>query len=463
MARRRLTLFLLALSLATAAWPSVASAAPTSAQRLGNQHADSSTVLNSGNVSTLRRAWFVNTTAGVSSTPLVWHGSVIFSDWNGWVWRVDARSGRVLWRSRLETPPVTGAWQGLAGTGVVAGSTLVEASVEGSAWGLDPATGTVNWQVRLTDDPYAGNLTDLLFDGTRVYVGMSSVDEVLAQLIPGFVSSSHGSVMALDPATGAKLWETFITQPPATGGAVWSSFAVDPALDLVFCDTGNNYTGSATDMTDALLALRASTGAVVWKAQVTANDVWVPGGVPPLGPDDDFGAGPQLFSARRAAATLHLVGGLQKSGVYWVFDRATGAPVWHTRLASGPKDNIGEASIGGGRIIYTVNARPAPGKPLRATIVARAAATGKRLWIRPAAQAPIGAGGFLAHDVYFAGDNAGRLRAYRARDGKVMWHGSSAGRLLVCASLWAQGRSLFLGLGDPTQIGPWGLEAFRLP
>ena len=62
----------------------------------------------------------------------------------------------------------------------MAGSTLVEASVEGSAWGLDPATCAVKWQVRLTDDPYAGNLTDILFDGTRIYVGVSSVDEVLA-------------------------------------------------------------------------------------------------------------------------------------------------------------------------------------------------------------------------------------------------------------------------------------------
>jgi polyvinyl alcohol dehydrogenase (cytochrome) len=444
------------LASAAVLWGSPALASPpTAGQTLGNQHANLSTQITSHNVSTTKPAWYVPAKGRVSSTPLVWQGSVIFSDWSGRVWSVNVGTGKVLWQRRLEKPTTSWQWHGLAGTGVVAGTTLVEASVEGDAWGLNAATGQVLWQASLTSDPYAGNLTDLMYDGSQVYVGMSSVDEPLISVIANFVPTSRGSVIALDPTTGAQLWQTYITKPPATGGAVWSSFAVDPALGLVFCDTGNNYTGPATDATDAVLAMRTDTGKIVWKRQVTANDA-----SPAFGPDDDFGAGPQLISVSSGGTTRQLVGALQKQGVYWVFDRATGVPAWHVRIGHHVQGSDGEASIGGGRVFVWADSRTSKRQQPKATVMALDPVRGRPLWTRPLAQASgTAAAGFLSDDVYFVGDRSGRIQAYRARDGKILWSGLTRRGMGVVSSLWVEGRFLYAGVGSGNTAG---LQAFRV-
>jgi polyvinyl alcohol dehydrogenase (cytochrome) len=433
-----------------------ASAQPAPATKvLGNQHADLSTRMTSANVATVKETWFLPTQGLVTSTPIVWQGSVICSDWSGEVWRVSSGGGEVLWQQHLETPQLAWSWHGFGGTGVIAGTTLVEADVEGDAWGLDAATGKVLWQTSLTDDPYAGNLSDLMYDGTRVYVGMSSVDESLYDADHTFVMSSRGSVIALDPATGTQMWQTYVTQPPNTGGAVWSSFAVDPSLGLLYCTTGNNYTAPATSQTDALLALRTDTGTVAWTQQVTSGDSW-----PAAGPDVDFGAGPQLFTARGGTTALQLVGAMQKSSVYWAFDRATGTPVWHVKVGALGKDSEGEASIGAGRIFVWANSRQRAGQRPKATVMALDPASGRRIWTRRFAQGMgTASAGFLAHDVYLVGDNGGHLQAYRASDGKVLLKTTTQQNLKAYSSLWAQGRMLFVGVGRGTNAG---LEAFRV-
>jgi polyvinyl alcohol dehydrogenase (cytochrome) len=434
-------------------------AAPTRTQLLGDQHANTTTVIGSRTVAGMKKAWFVATPALVSSTPLVWGGGVFFSDWSGQVWRVSSTTGKVVWKQQLGTPQLSWAWHGLAGTGVIAGSTLVEASVEGDAWGLNETTGKVLWHTSLAPtDQYAGNLSDLLYDGTRVYVGMSSIDEPMASVIPGFPMASNGSVIALDPRNGALAWQTYITTAPDTGGAVWSSFAVDSSLGLVFCDTGNNYTQPPTSLTDAVLALRTATGAVAWAQQEATSDV-TPGGP---GPDDDFGAGPQLFSARSGGKTLRLVGAMQKQGIYWAFDRSTGTPVWHAQVGTpNAMESRGEASVGAGRVFAWAETRSATATFSRTSVVALDAASGRARWSRPAAQAAATTtAGFLAADVYLLGDDTGHVVAYRASDGKKLWTGRTRRGLGVLSSLWAQGRYLYAGVGFGGQTG---LQAFRVP
>jgi polyvinyl alcohol dehydrogenase (cytochrome) len=459
---RAAALAMIALALAAVVLGSAApagAAAPTRSQTLGDQHANATTVIGSRTVAGMKRAWFVATPARVSSTPIVWGGGVFFSDWSGQVWRVSSTTGKVVWKRRLGTPQLPWDWHGLAGTGVIAGSALVEASVEGDAWGLNETTGKVLWHTSLAPtDMYAGNLSDLLYDGTRVYIGMSSIDEPLASVIPGFPMTSNGSVIALDPRNGAVVWQTYITTVPDTGGAVWSAFAVDPSRGLVYCDTGNNYTQPPTSLTDAVLALRTDTGTVAWSRQETADDI-SPGGT---GPDDDFGAGPQLFSARSGGRTLRLVGAMQKQGVYWAFDRSTGAPVWHAQVGTpNAMESRGEASVGAGRVFAWAETRGATATFSRTSVVALDAASGRARWSRPAAQAQATTtAGFLAADVYLVGDDTGHVVAYRASDGKKLWNGRARRGLSVVSSLWAQGRFLYAGVGFSGQTG---LQAFSVP
>lgn len=424
-----------------AATPSVA-AAQTQSEILGNQHASFTTGVSATNVSGLRKAWFLPTAGMVSGTPLVAGSSVYIADWSGTVWRVSAATGRVVWKRRVEKPK-TWPWHGFAGTPVIVGSRLIVASVEGSVYALSTATGNHAWTKRLrASDPYAGSLCDLLAYNGLVYVGLSSVDEVL----PGTPGDSCGAVIAMKASNGARVWSTPTAStsatPPSNGAAVWSSFALDPTLDLLYCDTGNNYTGIASDTSDALLALNATTGAVVWHQQVTANDVWLPG--QSHGPDDDFGAGPQLFTATIAGVPRELVGAGQKSGTYWAFDRATGAPVWHTSIGAGSDGIRDEAAIGTDRLLCASNNT---GTTRVANVAALDLSDGAFLWSRAPAQSPMAtAAGFLSNDVYLTGDLKGLLRAYRVSTGKVLWHAYTPGRAGLAASLVVSGRTLFVGI-----------------
>jgi polyvinyl alcohol dehydrogenase (cytochrome) len=443
-----------------------AAAAQTQAQILGNQHASFTTAVKAANVATLHKVWFVPTTGMVSGTPLVAGSSVYFADWSGTAWRVSSATGRVIWKHRVEKPK-SWPWHGLAGTPVIVGNRLIVASVEGKVYALSASTGSHLWTHALKrSDPYAGSLSDLLAYNGLVYVGLSSVDEILATT-PGFVADSCGAVIALKASNGTVVWDTPTVVPPSSGAAVWSSFALDSALHLFYCDTGNNYQGTPTSMSDALLALDAKTGALAWSQQVTANDVWLPGHA--FGPDDDFGAGPQLFAATIAGQPRTLVGAGQKSGTYWVFDRATGAPVWHTQVAAGADGIRGEAAVAPGRLLCASNDRWTDGTGTQhaaSTVAALSLVNGSKLWTLAPAQSLMATGaGFLSNDVYLTGDLKGLLRAYRARDGKVLWHAFTPGHAGLAASLLVSGRTLFAGIsatsGGVSRLRS-GLVAYRL-
>ena len=464
---------LLAALVAIHAGVARAASAPSATETFGNQHADLKAAITRANVHSLRAAWFVRTAGPVSATPIHWRGSVLLSDWSGRVWRLNALSGKLIWRRRLDTPDGSWPWYGLAGTGVLANGVLIEVGVEGTAWGLDAATGKILWQAYLGGDPdpnlldtsdpdakYVGNLSDLLYGDGLVYVGMSSCDEPLAEANPLFVPrrGDRSSRSTRRPAWCAGRPGSCRLAIP--GVPVWSSFALDRSTGILHTDTGNNYTSPATAWSDAVLALRAQTGGLLWATQLTAGDRW-----PTTGPDDDFGAGPQLFSAPGpGGTTLKLVGAMQKDGTYSALDRATGAIVWRRQLASGLNGSRGEASVGGGRLFAWADGRSATGT--RSVVVAAlATATGVPIWHRTWAKAGmLTDAGFLSRDVYFVGDAAGSIRAYRSLDGKLLWQGATPGHAVVCSSLWVAGRYLYLGIGLPNEPQrPYGLVAYRVP
>jgi polyvinyl alcohol dehydrogenase (cytochrome) len=465
---------LLAVALAAHSAVAGAATAPTAAETLGNQHANLTAGITSANVHSLRAAWFVRTAGPVSATPIVWRASVLFSDWSGRVWRVNALTGKTIWKRRLETPDTTWPWYGLAGTGVVARGVLVEVGVEGNAWGLNATTGKILWgPTYLGGDPnpnvmnpadpnakYVGNLSDLLYGDGLVYVGMSSCEEPFAEANPLFIPTARGSVIALDPATGTVAWQTWLALPGDTGVPVWSSFALDSSTGILYTDTGNNYTSPATAWSDAVLALDATTGTPVWETQLTVGDTW-----PPKGPDNDFGAGPQLFTAPGPQlTTLRLVGAMQKDGLYTALNRATGAIVWQRRVATGEGGSRGEASVGLSRLFAWADGKPATGAH-RVTIAALAPASGVPIWRRVWSKAYMFSdAGFLSHGVYFVGDATGSIRAYRNSDGKLLWQGATPGHAPVCSSLWVAGRYLYVGIGLTNHSKrAYGLAAYRVP
>ncbi|MFL5489370.1 MAG: PQQ-binding-like beta-propeller repeat protein, partial [Gemmatimonadaceae bacterium] len=124
--------------------------------------------------------------------------------------------------------------------------------------------------------------------------------------------------VAADPAY--KSWEG--TDAHQTGAAnAWSVIAADPARDLVFVPTSSpspDYYGGRrlgrNDYASSIVALRASTGKVVWHFQTVHHDLW----------DYDNASPPLLATVKGQPAVIQTT----KTGMMFVLNRETGAPIF---------------------------------------------------------------------------------------------------------------------------------------
>lgn len=427
---------------------------PSASYGLANAHADASAGIDSANARALKRAWRIQTPAPVSGAPLVANGRIYFADWGGSAYAADAR-GRVVWRTKLEKPNANWPWHGFAGGGALGGGSLYFASAEGWMFALDPSSGAVRWKTRITDQEGGGNIARVLYDAGLVYVGLSSVNEPQSKKKPkGWTPPFRGHVLAVNASTGKIVWDRQLVQAPHNGVAVWGGFSLDPAHHLLFTATGNNYTGTSTPLSDSMLALDSRTGRIVWSHQTYQHDVWTP--AKPAGPDWDYGAAPQLFTAKINGTLRLLVGAGNKGGDYTVFDSQTGQPVWHTIVGYG---SVGggirwAASTGLGRIFISSNNNYGDKRPehFPQNVEALDAATGKVIWAQPKIQpANAAAAGFLSDDTYLVPSADGTVIAYRATDGKPIKMIRAAGP--ISSSLLVRGNALVFGTGVPPAFG----------
>jgi quinoprotein glucose dehydrogenase len=141
--------------------------------------------------------------------------------------------------------------------------------------------------------------------------------------------TGSGVVRAFDARTGAPRWSW---QPlAATAGSrvgaanAWSTISVDAARDLVFVPTSSpspDYFGGlrAGDNRDAnsVVALRGTTGERVWGFQTVHHDLW----------DYDLAAQPALVRVRQDGRPRDAVAQATKTGLLFLLDRETGAPLF---------------------------------------------------------------------------------------------------------------------------------------
>ena len=57
--------------------------------------------INSGNANLLQQKWVFQTAGDVSATPTVSGGSVYVPDWGGYVYRIEAATGKAIWSRQL--------------------------------------------------------------------------------------------------------------------------------------------------------------------------------------------------------------------------------------------------------------------------------------------------------------------------------------------------------------------------
>lgn len=424
---------------------------PTWGHGVANRRDQPSPGVAAGSVAKLKVKWAFAEAGGKTGQPTVAGGRVFLTSFGGSAYALDASSGCLIWkidgarsRTTIAVGPLSASPSGYA---------AFFGDATKSVRAVDAEDGKPIWSQNIETHPLS-ILTGapVLYQG-KLYAPVSSFEELTASQGKYPCCTFRGSVVALDAATGKLLWKTYtISQPPApsrknsagtqmfgpAGGAVWSAPTIDPKRGVLYVATGDSYTDEQTDGADAVIAIDLATGAVRWRTQVTPGDNYLSGceSVPlvncptQLGRDFDFGAPPILVSA--GGRDVLLAG--QKSGFAYGLDPASGKVLWKTKVgAGGALGGIEWGMASDGRRLYVGNADAfMPSPPGRPGLAALDPATGQQLWfsasphlacgwIRSPCLNGISAPPTVIPGLVFAGDLDGRLRAYAADDGKIVW------------------------------------------
>jgi quinoprotein glucose dehydrogenase len=163
---------------------------------------------------------------------------------------------------------------------------------------------------------------------------------IVGSLVNEGLPAAPGHIRAYDVRTGKLRW-TFHTIPQPSqfgyrtwakdawqyiGGANnWSGITLDEERGLAFVPTGSaafDFYGANRHgdnlFANSLLCLNAATGKRVWHFQFVKHDVW----------DRDLPAAPSLITVKRNGRVIDAVAQITKSGHVFVFERATGKPLF---------------------------------------------------------------------------------------------------------------------------------------
>jgi polyvinyl alcohol dehydrogenase (cytochrome) len=297
-------------------------------------------------VATLKQAWaFKSSTGDFTATPVVAGGVLVAGNNGGWVYALNAVTGKMLWSRNVGQPINGSAAIDLAAPGGALAFVPVAEVGSPQLLALSLKDGTVRWHKVLTNQPTSDTFGSPTFSGGTVYIGTSGPNNDN--------STARGTVTALDEASGRFVWQTFTVPRGHDGGGVWSTAAIDTATGFLYVGTGNAYHQPAADTTDSMMVLNASTGKILKHFQGTAGDTFAAND--PAGPDADFGASPNLIAGPSGQL---LVGEGEKNGTYWALDRTTMQPAWHTAIGPGSAAGgiLGSTAYDGTRIYGTDSA-----------------------------------------------------------------------------------------------------------
>lgn len=243
---------------------------------------------------------------------------------------LDPESGGERWRYDPHLPD----WKGyseVSARGVAVDHGVVYfGTLDARLIALDAATGALKWQVKVGPEGNRGEYqitSPPVIAAGNVIAGSSIADN-------GRATMEHGTVRAFDKQTGAPRWTWDPTPAGSTGAAnAWAPMSVDAARDLVFVPTGSaspDFFGGLRPGKDAyancVVALRASTGKLVWSFQVAHHDLW----------DYDVASRPELIEIHGRPA----VAVVTKMGHYFALDRLTGRPLLAVEEKSVPHSDV---------------------------------------------------------------------------------------------------------------------------
>jgi quinoprotein glucose dehydrogenase len=341
----------------------------------GNTHYSPLKQIDRNNVAKLQVAWSYDTgeTGGLQTSPIIVDGVLYGLSPSQKVFAVDGATGKVVWNfdSGIKgTQPVRGLayWASADGTDkrIIVGVMNFVCALNATT-GKPITTFGTDGRIDLRDnlsrkdpDPFVSLTSPVV-----IYKDMFIAGGRNSETLPAAV----GDVRAFDVRTGKMRWAFhtipqpgefgYNTWPPdayKTIGAAnnWAGMTVDVQRGIVFVPTGSAafdfYGGNRLGddlFANCLLALDANTGKRIWHFQAVHHDLW----------DRDFPSHPVLLNVQRDGQKIEAVAQTSKQGFVYLFDRATGAPLFPLETKKYPASTIpGEVAAAE----QSLPAKPAP-------------------------------------------------------------------------------------------------------
>ena len=284
--------------------------------------------INAGNARKLQAVWnlSLDNSANASSQPLVIDGTMYVAS-HSHTMAVDALTGRMKWKVAVEVPADIAGYLccGIQSRGLAAlDGVLYRTTVDAHVVAVSMTDGKVLWKQKAADykEGYSMTHAPLIAGG------------VLITGISGGEYGARGFLDGWDLKTGEKKWRRWTTAAPGepggdtwkgdahkTGGApTWLTGTYDPELDLVYWGVGNGSPWNAASRggdslyIGSVLAIRPSTGQVVWFYQFSPGDPY------------DYDGTNELVLADLPVAgkPTKVLMQANRNGFFYVLDRASG-------------------------------------------------------------------------------------------------------------------------------------------
>lgn len=323
-----------------------------------NTHYSPLQQINRSNVKQLETAWSYDTAeaGGLQTSPIEVGGVLYGISPSQKVFALDASSGRLKWKFD----------SGIAGTQPDRGLTYwaspdgkdrrIIVGVMNFVYELDAETGKpipnfgssgrIDLREGLGRDVASGFIA--LTSPAVVYKDLFIVGGRLPETLPAL----PGDVRAYDTRTGKQRWifhtiphpgefgyETWPKDAWQKSGSAnnWTGMTVDQKTGIVYVPTGSavfDFYG-ADRLGDNLfanceIALNAETGERIWHFQGVHHDLW----------DRDFPAPPVLVSVTHEGKRIEAVAQTSKQGFVYLFDRASGAPLFPLETRNYPPSDL---------------------------------------------------------------------------------------------------------------------------